>query len=82
MIKRVYIDTSVVGGNFDNEFSDDTIPFFDSVREGKITLIVSDLLEAELLRAPDFVGELLESLPEFGQERVKLSEEAIILADK
>jgi len=28
MIKRVYIDTSVFGGNFDEEFSIDTIPFF------------------------------------------------------
>jgi hypothetical protein len=30
MIKRVYIDT-VFGGNFDEEFSTDTIPFFDRV---------------------------------------------------
>jgi hypothetical protein len=34
MIKRVYLDTSVVGGNFDDEFMKDTIPFFDSVRNG------------------------------------------------
>ena len=36
MIKRVYIDTSVVGGQFDKEFSADTIPFFESVTEEKL----------------------------------------------
>jgi len=82
MIKRVYIDTSVVGGNFDKEFSDDTVPFFDSVRNGKVILVVSDLLEAELLRAPTFVKELLENLPSHQLERVRVSEEAIKLADK
>ncbi len=52
MTKRVYIDTSVVGGQFDEEFSADTIPFFEAVSDGEIIIIVSDLLEAELLRAP------------------------------
>ena len=46
MIKRVYIDTSVFGGNFDEEFSNDTIPFFDRVRNGEVTIIVSDVLQA------------------------------------
>ena len=52
MIKRVYIDTSVVGGQFDKEFSADTIPLFNAVENGQVIIIVSDLLEAELLRAP------------------------------
>jgi hypothetical protein len=34
MKKKVYIDTSVVGGYFDKEFEKDTIPFFDSIRKG------------------------------------------------
>jgi hypothetical protein len=82
VIKRVYIDTSVVGGNFDKEFSEDTLPFFKRVMNGEITIIVSDLLEAELLRAPEFVKELLDNLPETSKETIKLSEEAIMLADK
>lgn len=28
MIQRIYIDTSVIGGLFDIEFSDDTKPFY------------------------------------------------------
>ena len=61
MIKRVYIDTSVFGGYFDEEFSEDTISFFDSVRNGEITLIVSDIIEAEIIGAPDFVKHLFYS---------------------
>jgi predicted nucleic acid-binding protein len=64
MKQRIYIDTSVVGGYFDDEFSEDTIPFFDRVKSGEIMIIVSDILEVELLRAPDFVKELLTNMPE------------------
>lgn len=82
MKPRIYIDTSVVGGYFDDEFSADTIPFFDRVISGEIKIIVPDILEAELLRAPDFVNELLENMPESQIEKVKLSPEAAELADK
>jgi len=82
MKQRVYIDTSVVGGYFDKEFAENTIPFFDSVIEGEKIIIVSDLLKAELLRAPVFVKDLLDSIPAENIEFVKLSDEASKLADK
>ncbi len=82
MKHRIYIDTSVVGGYFDEEFSRDTIPFFDRVKNGEITIVVSDILEAELLRAPDFVKGLLTSIPGQCVEKVRLSPEATGLADR
>jgi predicted nucleic acid-binding protein len=82
MKQRIYIDTSVVGGYFDDEFSADTIPFFDRVKSGEIMIIVSDILEAELLRAPDFVKELLANMPQLQIEKVRISHEEIELADK
>ena len=82
MKQRIYIDTSVVGGYFDDEFSSDTIPFFEQAKNGEIIIIVSDLLDAELLRAPEFVKKLLTGIPETNIERVKLSKLAVILADK
>ncbi len=82
MRQRIYIDTSVVGGYFDDEFSADTIPFFDRVKTGEMTIIVSDLLDAELLRAPEFVKELIPSIDEKYKENIKLTPEAIELADK
>ena len=82
MKQRIYIDASVVGGYFDDEFSADTFSFFKRVTNGELTIIVSDLLEAELLRAPEFVKELLQSIPEQQIEKVRLSPEASDLADK
>jgi predicted nucleic acid-binding protein len=82
MKQRVYIDTSVVGGYFDEEFSEDTFVFFERVRNGDITIIVSDILEAELLRAPDFVKVLLQNIDKKNIEIVRLSPESIELADK
>jgi hypothetical protein len=81
MVKRVYVDTSVVGGQFDKEFSRATIPFFERVFNGDIKIIVSDLLEAELLRAPEQIKQFFKTIPEKFVERIELSEEAANLAD-
>ncbi|MCG8384479.1 MAG: hypothetical protein MJA30_02980 [Cytophagales bacterium] len=48
MIKSAYLDTSVFGGYFDEEFSADTIPFFERIADENITVIISELLEEEL----------------------------------
>ena len=82
MKQRIYIDTPVVGGYFDDEFSVDTILFFERIKNGEIIIIVSDILEAELLRAPDFVRAVLTKMPELQIEKVSLSSEATELADK
>ena len=82
MTKRVSIDTSVVGGQFDKEFSADTIPFFEAVAKGLFTIIISDLLEAELLRAPDHVRDFLATLPLQHIENIRLTKEAGELADQ
>ena len=81
MIKRVYIDTSVVGGQFDQEFSADTIPFFEAVVAGKFIVILSDLLEAELLRAPQQVRDFPATIPVQQIERIRLTQDAADLAD-
>lgn len=82
MTKRVYIDTSVVGGQFDKEFSADTVPFFEAVTKRLFVIIVSDLLEAELLRAPQQVKDFLSSLPSQQIENIRLTQEASELADQ
>lgn len=82
MIKRVYLDTSIMGGLFDQEFALDTAPFFDAVSNGQFIIIISDLLEAELLRAPQQVRQLLSKIPIQQIERINLTQEAADLADK
>jgi predicted nucleic acid-binding protein len=78
---RIYIDTSVVGGFFDKEFDKATKELFKKVEKGEIILVVSELLEAELLRAPDRVGKHLTKYADNRIEKVELTEEANKLAD-
>jgi predicted nucleic acid-binding protein len=52
MKQRIYIDTSVIGGYFDEEFKEATRLLFDSLGKREIIFVVSDLLDLELLTAP------------------------------
>jgi predicted nucleic acid-binding protein len=60
---RVYVDTSVFGGCFDHQFERDSRAFFDLVRKGRVTALVSDLVTGEIDGAPEYVQALLASLP-------------------
>lgn len=82
MIKSVYLDTSVFGGYFDEEFSKNTIPFFDRIVQEHIEVLVSKLLIAELAGAPEKVRELLNQIPKEQRKFVELTEEARFLANK
>ena len=81
MIQRIYIDTSVVGGIFDEEFKEATALLFERLENKEIKFIVSDLLDLELINAPKYVRELLLKYPNNFFERVELTDEAIKLAD-
>lgn len=82
MKQRIYIDTSVVGGYFDEEFKEETIALFERLENNEIVFVVSDLLDLELINAPEKVRNLLQkySLDKF--ERIELNEESVNLADK
>lgn len=82
MIKRIYIDTSVFGGYFDKEFAKETKPFFEKLLQNRIKIVVSEILELELYRAPDYIQDFFESLPSELIERVELTDEAKELAEK
>jgi predicted nucleic acid-binding protein len=75
---RVYADTSVFGGVFDEDFSDASGAFFDAVRDGKFQLVVSVVLRDELEDAPPRVREFFESLCREA-ETVDPTEEVIAL---
>ena len=77
---RVYVETSVVGGKFDIEFERQTNPFWDAVTSGKIQVILSDLLEAELEGSPAHVREFYRQLPESQIERIDSTDESDGLA--
>ena len=81
MKQRIYIDTSVVGGYFDEEFKETTIRLFERLENNEIIFVVSDLLDLELINAPTNVRELLYKYPADKFERIELTEEAIKLGD-
>ena len=81
MKQRIYIDTSVIGGYFDEEFKDATRKLFKRFENNEITFVVSDLLDLELIGAPKNVRELPYKFSADKYERVELTDEAVILAD-
>lgn len=76
MKSTVYIDTSVVGGIFDDEFQFWTKLFFDSVNNGNFKLVISELLIQELKSAPKRIKSFLETIPEDYKFYVELTEES------
>jgi hypothetical protein len=81
MKQRIYIDTSVVGGYFDEEFCEVTKGLFERLEHKEIIFVISDLLDLELTGAPQNVRELLHKFSTDKFERVTLTEEAIQLAE-
>jgi hypothetical protein len=82
MIQRIYIDTSIVGGYFDEEFKEATNLLFQRLESREVNFVVSDLLDLELINAPNHVKELLFNYSKDYFERVELTDEALKLADK
>ncbi len=78
---RIYIDTSVVGGVFDEEFRQASQSFFPNVDSGDHILVVSDLLRSELLDAPRRVRTFLDGFRGKQLEEVKLNLDILDLAD-
>ena len=80
MKQRIYIDTSVFGGYFDEEFSDHTIPLFDRLRDEEFTLLFSTVTQEELENAPAKVKELVRGLKIESTEFLDTTAEALELA--
>ena len=59
---RVYVDTSIIGGKFDSEFKNASEVFFKQVSENKFHLIISTLVQEELVAAPANVKQFFDEL--------------------
>ena len=58
----VYIDTSIIGGKFDPEFQKASIKFYEQVKENKFHLIISTLVQEEIIAAPKHVKKFFDEL--------------------
>jgi hypothetical protein len=61
-ILKLYADTSVYGGVFDEEFSTDSILLFDKINIGSFKLIISTLVLKELELSPIHIKEFVNNL--------------------
>ncbi len=59
-LTRVYADTSVFGGVFDEEFDTASKVFFDAVKKGPFKLITSELVREEIQVGPQKVIDIFE----------------------
>ena len=80
-IMRIYVDTSVIGGCFDEEFSDASKRLIEYALTGKVVLLVSDVVLRELENAPMFVRNLISTLPDSCIERLYSDKESFELRD-
>lgn len=79
--ERIYTDSSVIGGYFDKEFEEDSRRFIDTVKTGRIKLLLSTVVVREITNAPAHVQELLASILPEHIEHVPITEEVLSLRD-
>ncbi len=77
---RLYLDTSVIGGYYDTEFSEWTKPLIEDILNGEHIAIISDITIMEILDAPRNVNQLLEKLINSSSELVTSNEQTDKLA--
>jgi predicted nucleic acid-binding protein len=58
----LYLDTSVIGGYYDDVFMEDTRLLFENIRDGKYSVFTSNLVLEELDDAPERVKKVLRDL--------------------
>lgn len=75
---RVYVDTSVLGAVFDDEFREATTTFFEQAREGRFSIVLSALVEDEIEDAPEDVRDFYADVVQYA-ETMAPSRSAVLL---
>lgn len=77
--RRVYIDTSVIGGCFDSEFSPWSNGLMKDIRLGHMRAVVSELVGIEIEPAPKRVRDKYEELVDYGAEVLAVDDKVLDL---
>jgi predicted nucleic acid-binding protein len=80
--QRIYIDTSVFGGYFDQEFARHTVPLFERLNRNEFVILFSAATQDELETAPQKVKELVKGLKTDWTEYLDITAESIELANE
>ena len=79
---RVYVDTSVIGGCYDDGFKEGSIRLIDEFKIGLHIPVISEITLEEMNRAPREVQDVLVGLMDYDCEVVSETVESIELAQK
>ena len=79
--QSIYLDTSVIGGCFDNEFDVWSNALLNDIRLGLFDGVTSEVVEAEISEAPKNVREKFLEFLKINPEILKLDAEAFELVD-
>ena len=78
---RVYVDTSVLGGCFDEEFAEWSNRLVEDFRRGRFTALLSAVTAAEVEQAPLAVRQIHDQLIAIGSQVLAISQESLELLD-
>lgn len=81
MKRRIYTDTSVIGGCLDEEFREASRRLLNRFIVGYDTIVLSELTSKELRNAPEMVRAVLQDVPDLHLERIEFTPEAHQLAE-
>ena len=79
--QRIYLDTSVIGGCYDDEFAMWSNGLMKDIESGLFQGVTSEIVEAEIADAPTEVWEKFLKFLEMNPEVLKINAEAIGLVD-
>ena len=79
---RIYLDTSVFGGCFDDEFIDESTALFEEIILGRFVVVISATTLRELRDAPQMVRDLVKKIPRKLIDYIGPSDEIDFLRDE
>jgi predicted nucleic acid-binding protein len=80
MRQRIYVDTSVIGGYYDEEFKEATRKLFERIERKDFIVYISEVNETELVLAPQEVKEVKDKIPNDCLRFLEIDDEADNLA--
>lgn len=79
--QRVYVDTSVIGGCFDDEFSVWSNSLMSDFEQDHFVPVTSDVIAAEIADAPEFVQKKFAELLSIAHEMLTVDDACLELAN-
>ncbi|MBC8487655.1 MAG: PIN domain protein [Bacteroidetes bacterium] len=81
MKQRIYIDNSVIGGYFDEEFKESTKQLFDRIQAKDFDIYFSEVNETELSLAPKHIRDIKKLIPNDCLKYLDLNDDSKKLAE-